>query len=75
MLLSQLSQGLSRRLTVLVAPAGFGKTTLLAAWHAALWQQGTACAWVTLERDDDLYPVSYTHLDVYKRQQWYCQLD
>lgn len=54
-LLGQLSQGLSRRLTVLVAPAGFGKTTLLAAWHAALWQQGTACAWVTLERDDDLY--------------------
>lgn len=30
-LLGQLSQGLSRRLTVLVAPAGFGKTTLLAA--------------------------------------------
>ncbi|MBN8285675.1 AAA family ATPase, partial [Zoogloea sp.] len=54
-LLGQLSQGLSRRLTVLVAPAGFGKTTLLAAWHAALSQQGTACAWVTLERDDDLY--------------------
>lgn len=54
-LLGQLSQALSRRLTVLVAPAGFGKTTVLAAWHAALSQQGTACAWVTLERDDDLY--------------------
>lgn len=54
-LLGELSQGLACLLTVLVAPAGFGKTTLLAAWHAALGRQGTACGWVTLDRDDDLY--------------------
>ncbi len=54
-LLDRLSPALARLLTVLVAPAGFGKTTLLASWRASLLRQRIACAWVTLERDDDLY--------------------
>lgn len=41
-----------RRVFLLVAPAGFGKTSLLAAQIAAL-PEGTALAWVSLDEDDD----------------------
>lgn len=42
----------TRRLVLLVAPAGFGKTSALAAQIAAL-PAGTALAWVSLDEDDD----------------------
>ncbi len=35
-LLEQLAGALTRKLTLVSAPAGFGKTTLLAAWRRAL---------------------------------------
>jgi LuxR family maltose regulon positive regulatory protein len=41
-----------RRVVLLIAPAGFGKTSLLAAQIAAL-PAGTALAWVSLDEDDD----------------------
>lgn len=44
-LLATLDEGGSRRLTLLSAPAGFGKTTLLAQWSAA---QSTPLAWLSL---------------------------
>jgi len=40
-------------LSVVTAPAGFGKTTLLALWQRALAGQGVATAWLTLDADDD----------------------
>ncbi|MCB1896908.1 MAG: AAA family ATPase [Zoogloeaceae bacterium] len=40
-------------LTVLVAPAGFGKTTQLARWCNAFAADGVATAWLTLDSDDD----------------------
>ena len=45
-----LQHGVHRPLTLIAAPAGFGKTTLLASWleHAPL-----RSAWVSLEHDDD----------------------
>ena len=43
----RLEEALARRLTVLVAGAGFGKTTLLARWAA-----GKEGAWYTIERED-----------------------
>ncbi|MEP7357435.1 MAG: LuxR C-terminal-related transcriptional regulator, partial [Anaerolineales bacterium] len=47
----RLNQGLSARLTLISAPAGFGKTTLLSEWIAA---SGLPAAWVSLDaRDDD----------------------
>lgn len=50
-LLHLLDGGAGRALTVVVAPAGFGKTTLLAQWAAA---SGRPVAWVSLdERDRD----------------------
>lgn len=44
------SDALARRTTVLAAPAGFGKTTLLSEWARCSDAQ---CAWVSLEQTDD----------------------
>ena len=41
------------RLTVITAPAGFGKTTLAAAWLERLRTAGHRCAWLTLDAADD----------------------
>jgi LuxR family maltose regulon positive regulatory protein len=45
-----LDEGLKRRLTLLSAPAGFGKTTLLAEWAHGC---GAPVAWVSLDEGDD----------------------
>ncbi|MDP3894026.1 AAA family ATPase, partial [Nocardioides sp.] len=42
-----LAEALTRRLTTIVAPAGFGKSTLLAAWA-----DQHRCAWYTITEDD-----------------------
>jgi len=47
--LSRLDDARSRRLVLLSAPAGYGKTTVLAQWAE---HDGRPVAWVTLERDD-----------------------
>jgi LuxR family transcriptional regulator, maltose regulon positive regulatory protein len=44
----------SRVLVLLCAPAGYGKTTLLAA-EVARWPQEYALAWVSADSGDDLY--------------------
>ena len=50
-LYARLDEGVRRDLTVVSAPAGFGKTTLLADWSR---RSGLPVAWVSLdERDDD----------------------
>ena len=49
-LLSRLDQGLSRKLTVVTAPTGFGKTTLVSMW---LGSRPFASAWVTLDQTDN----------------------
>ena len=41
----------SPRLTLVAAPPGFGKTTLLAEWAAAL--DGPAAAWLSVDEDDN----------------------
>jgi LuxR family maltose regulon positive regulatory protein len=40
------------RLTLVSAPAGFGKTTLLASWLAAGSTAGRPVAWVSLEESE-----------------------
>jgi LuxR family transcriptional regulator, maltose regulon positive regulatory protein len=37
---------------VLAAPAGYGKSTLMARWHAQLLEHGVPCAWLSLDEDD-----------------------
>ena len=52
-LVEHLGTDLERKVSVLVAPAGYGKTTLLAEWRDALIERNCAVAWLTLDRDDD----------------------
>ncbi|MFG3620783.1 protein kinase [Nocardia sp. NPDC047654] len=52
-LLDTLRGGGRRRLAVIHAPAGFGKSTLAAQWRAELTEGSTAVAWIGIDRDDD----------------------
>ncbi len=55
-LIERIDQGLraGHRLTLVSAPAGYGKTTLLSAWWAANRDQERKLAWLSLdERDND----------------------
>jgi LuxR family transcriptional regulator, maltose regulon positive regulatory protein len=49
-LLTRLDEGLSKKLIVVAAPTGFGKTTLVSSWIAA---RDFASAWVTLDPNDN----------------------
>lgn len=51
-LVRQVGTLLQRRLTVLQAPAGFGKTTVLADVGRCIREQGHSVAWLTLDADD-----------------------
>jgi len=51
-LLAQLRRSGPRRLTVIVAPAGYGKTSLAAQWHDMLKAQGGKPVWIPLEPED-----------------------
>lgn len=46
-------QLLERSLTLLKAPAGFGKTTLAAVWVESLSSPAIRCAWLSLDEQDD----------------------
>src|ERR1700757_487989 len=48
-LLPRLDRLLGKRLGLIVAPAGFGKTTILMQWQGRLKAAETAGAWVTLD--------------------------
>jgi serine/threonine-protein kinase PknK len=52
-LLDTLRAGGRRRLAVIHAPAGFGKSTVAAQWRAELTEGGVAVAWIGVARDDD----------------------
>ena len=49
-LVKRLQQGMDYPLTLVSAPAGFGKTTLLAQWLA---EHRTPIAWLSLELEDN----------------------
>ncbi len=53
-LLRQLELHLKLKLTVLAAPAGYGKSTLLTAWQEyRKTRDDSTIVWLTLDRDDD----------------------
>jgi len=49
----RLSRGAESELMLVSAPAGFGKTTLLADWLAGRASSGRAAAWVSLDQRDN----------------------
>jgi LuxR family transcriptional regulator, maltose regulon positive regulatory protein len=52
-LLAILSELPAKRLGVIKASAGFGKTSLAAAWAEKLEQSGNCVGWLTIDSDDD----------------------
>jgi LuxR family maltose regulon positive regulatory protein len=66
-LIDQLDEGLhlGRRLTLISAPAGFGKTTLISAW---LGQAGRPIAWLSVDEGDN-DPVQFLYYLVAALQQ------
>src|SRR6202048_717787 len=52
-LLAILSELPAKRLGVIKAPAGFGKSSLAAAWAEKLEQSGNCVGWLTIDSDDD----------------------
>jgi LuxR family maltose regulon positive regulatory protein len=52
-LLERLNAGLARKLTLVSAPAGYGKTTLLAEWVGAQRAAPLRVAWLSLDEGDN----------------------
>src|SRR5687768_8069313 len=51
-LVRRLDDVIAHRLTLLHAPAGYGKTSLLTQWHEQLRGRGLQTAWITLEDNE-----------------------
>src|SRR5580692_2552688 len=58
----RLSRGAESALTVVSAPAGFGKTTLLAEWLAVAAADGRSVAWLSLDQRDNDPALFWTYL-------------
>ena len=58
----RLSQAADARLTLISAPAGFGKTTLLAAWLAAAAGENRSVAWLSLDEGDRRPATFWTYV-------------
>jgi len=52
-LMQQMKAAMIGTLTLVVAPAGWGKTTLLHAWHAEASRDAWSLAWVSLDAGDN----------------------
>jgi len=61
-LLERLSRGAESKLTLISAPAGFGKTTLLAEWIAAAPADQRSVAWLSLDPTDNEPASFWTYL-------------
>lgn len=49
----RLNEGLSKRATIVSAPAGYGKSTLLANWLRQLPEDAATCCWLAIDEDDN----------------------
>src|SRR5947209_6802962 len=64
-LLERLNEGLHRKLTLIAAPAGFGKTTLVSEWVEGIERPGARrarTAWLSLDEGDSDPPLFLTYL-------------
>lgn len=60
LLTARVDQVETRLVTVIRAPAGYGKTTLALAWVDALRDRGSRVAWLSLDPEDD-DPLRFAH--------------
>ena len=58
----RLNRGAESALTLVSAPAGFGKTTLLTQWLAAAPADGRSVAWLSLDQRDNDPELFWTYL-------------
>ena len=58
----RLSRGAESALTLVSAPAGFGKTTLLTEWLAGAPAEGRSAAWLSLDRRDNDPALFWSYL-------------
>src|SRR3712207_6097846 len=58
-----LAEGMSRKLTLISAPAGFGKTTLLSEWRMMHLGSEYPLAWLSLEEADNDLVRFLSYLD------------
>src|SRR5438093_3205364 len=61
-LIERLNRTAEAKLTLLSAPAGFGKTTLLAEWLAAAPAGERSAAWLSLDQGDSQPATFWTYL-------------
>ncbi|WAM19429.1 protein kinase (plasmid) [Rhodococcus sp. JS3073] len=61
-LVDLLRMGKGRHLTLIHAPAGYGKTTLAAQWRELLVEEGIAVAWLSVDPDDNNVVWFLSHL-------------
>src|SRR5262245_19444010 len=61
-LVDALRRTLESSLTLISAPAGFGKTTLLADWIAAMPAEQASFAWLSLDEQDNNPHVFWTYV-------------
>ncbi len=63
-LIEKIEAGLQRKLCIVAAPAGFGKTSLISAWPAAATEagRGVALAWVSLDAGDNDPPLFWSYV-------------
>lgn len=59
-LMARLEEGRSAKLTLVSAPAGFGKTTLIAQWLAQITDAD--CCWLSLDASDNAFSRFVTYL-------------
>src|SRR6266567_780927 len=52
-LIERLNEGLQRKLTLISAPAGFGKTTLVSEWVEGIERPRARTAWLSLDEGDN----------------------
>jgi LuxR family maltose regulon positive regulatory protein len=58
----QLEEGIGRKLTLISAPAGFGKTTLLSEWRMTRLGSEWPVGWVSLDEGDNDPVLFFTYL-------------
>lgn len=52
-LIRRLNAGLDQKLSLLVASAGYGKSTILGHWHQELCKKNIPVAWLNIDQDDN----------------------